>query len=199
MSNITISSLLLCVGKSKEITKQKKDILKSRIKKMAAELLHSHFHEVVAVLGAEIEAIEAELKGLPLKLVHNEFYFERGLHSAIKAGIMNINLSCDYFAVCLADQEHLSKKDYNKLIQVARSATDALIICPTFNNSVGNPILISSRLIPEILDHEDADHGCFYLFDRYPKNILFVEMDNEAFIKDIHGTNLSSSSVTSPP
>ncbi|MBC7427793.1 MAG: nucleotidyltransferase family protein [Bacteriovorax sp.] len=157
---------------------------KSVLKRTVEELLSSNFHEVIAVIGHDIDPIEQELKGLRVKMVNNKL-FERGMQSSIKAGIMNIDLDSDYFAVCLADQPMLKKKNYNRLISAARSASEPLIICPTFQEKRGNPVLISSLLIPEILDHADSDRGCAYLFERYPNEIHSVEMDNDACLLDI--------------
>lgn len=180
-----ISSLLLCVGRSITFSQKNKNILKSSIKQLAEQLLKARFYEVVAVLSVERESFENELRGLPVKMVHNEYYFNKGLHSAIKIGVMNINLNADYFAICLADHNILTKNDYNRLILAAKAykdSTEALIICPTYQSRIGNPILISTRLIPEILSHKDSDSDCSYLFDRYPDQILLVEMESDAFI-----------------
>ncbi|MBC7538659.1 MAG: nucleotidyltransferase family protein [Bacteriovorax sp.] len=188
MSKIKVSSILLCAGKSIRTSPENKLLLnildKSVLKRTVEELLSSHFHEVIAVIGHHRDPIEQELKGLRVKMVHNK-YFERGFHSSIKAGIMNIDLDSDYFAVCLADQPMLKKKDYNRLIAAAKSSSEALIIIPTCQGRRGNPVFISSLLIPEILDHPDSDRGCSYLFEHYTKEILSVEMDSDACLFDI--------------
>jgi molybdenum cofactor cytidylyltransferase len=169
MAKIKVSSVLLCNGHKGN----------SGLRATVDELLNSHFHEVIAVTGPLKASVEHELKGLNVKIVHNKFY-ERGPHSSIKAGLMNLDLDSDFFAICFANQPLLKRKDYNQLIASAKSLSEALIICPTFQGKRGHPLLISSLLVPEILDHQDTDLGCSYLFERHPKSIFSVEMDTDA-------------------
>ncbi|MDD4975172.1 MAG: NTP transferase domain-containing protein [Bacteriovorax sp.] len=172
MVKIKVSSILLCTESTNKSTMP---VFKIAVN----ELLNSHFHEVIAVTGPHRVPMEQELKGLHVKSVHNKFY-ERGLHSSIKAGLMNIDLDSDFFAICLANQPLLKRKDYNQLIAAAKSTNEALIICPTYQGKRGYPLFISSLLIPEILDHEDTNLGCSYLFERYSNNVSLVEMDTDA-------------------
>ena len=168
MANIKVSSVLLCNGHKGN----------SGLRAAVDELLNSHFHEVIVVTGPDYVSVEQELKGLHVKIIHNKFY-KRGLHSSVKAGLMNLDLDSDFFAICFANQSLLKRKDYNQLIASAKSLSEALIICPTFQGKRGHPQLISSLLVPEILDHEDTDIGCSYLFERHPKSIFSVEMDTD--------------------
>ena len=190
MSSIKVAAILLCFDEDKCLAKRElnsilpKKEFKSALKITAEELVGARFYEVIAVLGHQRFLLDSELKGLHLKIVFNKFY-ERGLHSSIKSAIMNLNLENDFFAICFGDQLLLQKKDYNKLIAAAKMDHDALMICPTYQGIRGKPILFSKLLIPEILDHEDTDSECKYLFERYPEKIHYVEMDSDAFIFEI--------------
>jgi len=190
MSSIKVAAILLCFDEDKCLEKHEinsilpKKEFKSAIKKTAEELMASRFFEVIAVLGHQRFSIDSELKGLHLKMVFNKFY-ERGLHSSIKCAIMNLNLEIDFFTICFGDQLSLQKKDYNRLIAAAKLHHEALIICPTNQGIKGKPVLFSKLLIPEVLDHEDADPECKYLFERYPEKAQYVEMDSDAFIFEI--------------
>lgn len=178
-----ISSLFLCTSKKKLENPQNillsKIAEKSVIKVVAEELLSSHFHEVIAVVGSDAFLVEHELKGLPLKVVHNKYY-DRGYHTSIKAGVMNLDLQSDFFAVCFADHVKFKKNDYNHLMATAREQSEALVICPTFQGKRGDPVLISSLLVPEILAHQDSEEGYSYLFDRYFDKTVLSEMESDA-------------------
>jgi molybdenum cofactor cytidylyltransferase len=188
MSQIKVSCLLLCAGKSTRTNPEHKLLLKigekSVVRKTAEEIMGAQFFEVIAVTGHAHELVQSELAALPMKIVHNKNY-ERGLHSSIREGLLNLDPEAQYFAVCLADQPALSSKDYNQLIESAAFFSDKALIHPAYKGQRGNPALISTEMIPEVLRHEDNDRGCFYLFERYPEKTQGIEMVDQSTLLDI--------------
>ncbi len=155
------------------------------LRKVAEEIECARFFEVLAVTGHEHLKVEKELRGLPLKVVYNDQY-EKGIHSSIREGILHLSPETDFFAVCLADQPLLTYKHYNRLIEAAQIAGPGIkLIHPSFKGKRGNPVLVSMSLIVEILGHSDSDKGCSYLFERYPNQVMAVEMDDEAVLLDV--------------
>jgi molybdenum cofactor cytidylyltransferase len=181
-----ISCLLLCAGQSTRMG-QNKLLLpmkgQSIIHKTATEISKSNFNEVIVVTGHESQQIEKELTPLNFKFANNPKY-PTGMHSSIKRGLIEINESHHFFAVCLGDQPFLTSLDYNHLINQAK-ITDALIVCPSFEGKQGNPVFISLKLKNEILAQADNDRGCFYLLERYAERTLTVPMTAKATLIDI--------------
>ena len=99
---------------------------------------------VIVVGGYRIKEIERLLEGYEkVKLVFNEHYDE-GMFSSVKRGIREVN----------ADRFFLTPGDYpliNEEICVALTKQIEEIVIPSFMQRGGHPILLSSRLIPEIL------------------------------------------------
>ncbi len=187
-SKVKVSCLLLCAGKSTRTYPAHKLLLKigdqTLLRRVAEEIECTRFYEILAVTGHDHLMIEKELRGLSLKVIHNENY-ESGIHSSIREGILHLSPETDYFAVCHADQPMLTYKHYNKLIDAAQSAAPGTkLIYPSFNGKRGYPILISMSLVMEILGHHDNDEGCAYLFARHSHESMGIEMEDElSFIK----------------
>ncbi|QDK42254.1 hypothetical protein DOM21_12540 [Bacteriovorax stolpii] len=182
-THVKVSCLLLCAGKSTRTYPAHKLLLKlgdqTLLRRVAEEIECTKFYEVLAITGHDHLMIEKELRGLPLKIIHNEHY-ERGIHSSVREGILHLSPETDYFAICHADQPMLTYQDYNKLIDAAQSAAAGTkLIYPSFHGKRGYPALISMSLIMEILDHHDNDEECSYLFERYRSQALAVEIDDE--------------------
>ena len=156
----------------------------SILKRTALEITRSQFYEVIAVTGHESELVKSELKGLAVEVFHNKNY-ESGMHSSIKEGLTHLSPDADYFAVCLADQPTLSHLDYNHLIDTVNANTDYKLFRPVFNGQFGNPSIISKNYISEILNHEDSDKGCAYLFENHPESVMKVQMPNQSTLIDV--------------
>jgi molybdenum cofactor cytidylyltransferase len=189
MPELKVACLLLCAGKSSRMSPDHKLLLKinklSVIQKTAEEINKADFCEVIAVTGYQKDLVQREIEKFPFKIIHNE-QFDMGLHSSIKAGVLQLNPEADFFAVCLADQPALTKDDYNFLISaVKKLGMDKKIFSPMFKGTRGNPTVISKKMISDILAHSDDDRGCFYLFQRYPEAVMNIEMINDSALLDI--------------
>ena len=68
----------------------------------AEQAVASHAQPVIVVTGHEREKVEAALKGLPVRFVHNADYAE-GLGTSLKAGIAAVPEENDAAVVCLGD------------------------------------------------------------------------------------------------
>lgn len=196
MPEIKVDCLLLCAGKSARMKPDHKLLMilddMTVLKKTAQEIQHANFNKVIAITGFQKESVAAELKKFSFQEVFNE-HFESGLHSSIRAGVLQLSSEADFFAVCLADQPALSTADYNFLIErVQIQGKNKKIFFPIYAGKRGNPVVISKSLIPDILEHADDDRGCFYLLDKYPNDLHAIEMNNESSLMDIDTPELFS-------
>lgn len=157
---------------------------RSIIKRTVQAIVDAKFFEVIAVTGHEAEMIKDELYGLPIHFVHNQ-NFESGMHSSIREGLLHLSPDAEYFAVCLADQPLLQADDYNLLIKTVGENKDKKLFRPVFEGKFGNPAVISRTLIQEILDNDDSDKGCSYLFERHPEEVFKVIMPDHSSLLDM--------------
>lgn len=181
-----ISSILLAAGSSRRMGQNKLMLElggKPLFLKTLEELELVNFVENVVVLGNERERLLPFLKEKNLTITYNED-FHLGMHTSIKSGLKSLQKDCDAFFICQADQPYFSHKILNKLVQVA-TKSEKKIVAPFFQQRQGNPVLLSSSFISEILDHEDGDFGCSYLLKKYPHEIEKVVFGNSDVLTDM--------------
>ena len=73
---------------------------KSLVRIAAEQAIASRAQPVIVVTGHQREKVEAALKGLPLRLVHNP-NFSEGLGTSLKTGIASVPQEADAAIVCL--------------------------------------------------------------------------------------------------
>jgi len=182
-----IACLLLAAGRSTRMQGMNKLLLRvgetSLVKRTATEIAKVDLSEMIAVTGFEHDKIKKELKTSPFGIVYNENHMV-GMHSSIRKGLEALKGDCDGFFVCLSDQPYFTSETLRTLIGAfEQSGSREKIFYPTFNGERGQPVLIGADFRLEILQHEDGDHGCTYLFEKYKDVALPVQVTTS--LKDI--------------
>jgi molybdenum cofactor cytidylyltransferase len=178
-----LNKLLLRVGET------------SLVRRTALEIAKVDLSEMVAVTGFEHDKIKKELRPFSFDIAYNKYHLT-GMHSSIREGLKAIKNPCDGFFICLADQPYFTSATLQILMDAFTDQRK--IIHPTFNGERGQPVLIGADFIPEIIDHEDGDHGCTYLFDNHPDALIAVPVqtslrdidrpqDYQAYLENPHG------------
>ena len=180
-----IACLLLAAGDSTRMGGRNKLLLEVEgrplVRRTLEEIAKISFSEVVVVTGHESGQIESALRGLPAKFTHNPAH-QSGMHSSIRAGLLALADECDAFFVCLADQPYFDHRNLLKSIAAIDGDREGGVFVPVHEGTWGQPVLISSRYIPEILAHTDGDHGCSYLFKRHPDALRLVEVSRAVLV-----------------
>ncbi len=136
---------------------------------------------VVVVLGPEASAarklLEAAWPGrADLTVVANPDY-RSGLASSLKAGLkMALAASCPPQAVvfCLGDQPRVTAGTIGRLIKAYLASPEwPPAVVPVHAGRRGNPVLIDSRLFPELLELT-GDVGARGVLERHQAEILTV-------------------------
>lgn len=137
---------------------------------------------ILVVLGAEPEKVRAALEGQPVIFAQNPD-FRRGMLSSIQCGLQALPAAASAAMLFLADQPTLSDLVIKKLLQAREEASKGLIV-PVFAGKRGHPLLLSLDYRDEI-ETLDPDIGLRQLLINNPEDILEVEVEDEAVLKDI--------------
>jgi molybdenum cofactor cytidylyltransferase len=116
------------------------------------------------VTGHQRDQVEAVLKNLAVRLVHNPD-FAQGLGSSLKAGIGAVPPEADGVVVCLGDMPQVDAALIDRLIAAFDPERGALVVVPTFEGKRGNPVLWSRRFFPDLMSIE-GDVGARHLIGR---------------------------------
>jgi molybdenum cofactor cytidylyltransferase len=136
------------LGQPKQLLIFKGSSLIKRVAKIALDVSG----KVVVVTGHHSEKVKAELLGLPLIIIQNDF-FQEGIASSIRVGVGTLienfkSLSGVIFLVC--DQPYLSQTVLTELIRSA-DETDKKIISSAYGGTTGIPVLFDKSFFDRLL------------------------------------------------
>jgi molybdenum cofactor cytidylyltransferase len=138
--------------------------------------------QVVVVVGAEAEAVQRALDGLPIEAVVNQKWPE-GMSTSLHAGLCALRPEIEAAIIVLADQPALSPGLLRAVVDRYR-ATAAPIVVPFYRGQRGNPVLFGRALFVELMAVK-GDRGGRVLLARHEDEIERFEAGDPAVVLDI--------------
>jgi molybdenum cofactor cytidylyltransferase len=138
--------------------------------------------QVVVVVGAQAEAVEQALVGLPVEFVVNPAWAE-GMSTSLRAGLDALKPEIEAALIVLADQPGL-KPGLLQALAARYRATGAPIVAPYHRGRRGNPVLFDCSLFPDLLAVK-GDQGGREIIARDQAAIEGLEVNDEAVLMDI--------------
>jgi molybdenum cofactor cytidylyltransferase len=182
-----IAAVVLAAGRSTRmgaVNKMLAEIGGKPLVRIAAEqALASHASAVIVVTGHERERVEAVLKNLPMRFVHNPEY-AGGLGTSLKAGIAAVPADADGAIVCLGDMPQVDSQLINKLIAAFDPERGGLVVVPSINGRRGNPVVWSRRFFNDLMSI-NGDIGARHLIGSYAEAVVEVPVAGEAALTDV--------------
>ncbi|MGH9760208.1 MAG: nucleotidyltransferase family protein [Blastocatellia bacterium] len=186
-----ISAIIPAAGLSSRMGERNKLLLpfhgKTLIGHAVDTLLGSKVGEVIVVVGYERERVEGVLgsRAGRITIVGNPLYHD-GMSTSIRAGVAAASIEADAIMIYLADQPLVEPADLNYLIDAFSDAREQnkSIVVPFYKGRRGNPVILDSRLKPDILEVV-GDVGCRRIIKRNPDRVFAVEMDTDHVVRDI--------------
>jgi molybdenum cofactor cytidylyltransferase len=156
---------------------------KPLIRIVTEHVLASKARPVIVVTGHQRERVEAALKGMPVKLVHNPDFAD-GLGTSLRVGIAALPPEPDGAIVCLGDMPQVDAAIIDQLIDGFDPDNGALVVVPTIEGKRGNPVLWSRRFFPDLMAVE-GDVGARHLIGRYTEAVAEVPLTGTAALTDV--------------
>ena len=182
-----IAAVLLAAGRSTRMRGSNKLLAeiggKPLVRIAAEQALASKAKPVIVITGHERERVEAALKGLPVRLVHNPDFAD-GLGTSVRAGIAAVPADADGAIICLGDMPQVDAALIDRLIGAFDPAKGSLAVMPTIDGKRGNPVLWSRRFFPDLMAIE-GDVGARHLIDRYGEAVVEVPVTGKAALVDV--------------
>ena len=181
-----VSSILMAAGKSERMG-QNKLLMPLHGDTIVGctldNLMASRVSETVVVLGSCAQEVRLAVGERPVMLVLNPDY-ARGMSTSLITGLRMVSKQAKFVMVVLGDQPFVTPQTYDLLVENALG-TDKGIVVPVYRRQRGNPILIHSGYIPEIM-HFAGDVGGRELLVQYPSDVLEVEVPDEGIIINVN-------------
>jgi molybdenum cofactor cytidylyltransferase len=182
-----VAALVLAAGRSTRmgaVNKMLAEIGGKPLVRIAAEqAVASHAQPIIVVTGHEREKVEAALKSLPVRFVHNADYAE-GLGTSLKAGIAAVPEESDAAIICLGDMPQVDAALINRLIAAFDPERGALVVVPSIDGRRGNPVVWSRRFFHDLMAIQ-GDVGARHLIGNYAEAVVEVPLAGEAALTDV--------------
>ena len=178
MAKNDIQGIILAAGFSSRVGEFKPglDIFGKPAVLRTAETMLEFASKVLVVGGYqfdELKEIVGDASG-KIELVYSR-NFEKGMFASVLAGARKID--AERFFVIPGDMPFVSGAVYEKLL-----SADGEIVIPVYEDKKGHPVLIHSRLIPDLLSlGEDSNLRDFIRHTGYQT----VEVTEESILEDI--------------
>ncbi len=154
----------------------------SLVRRVAREAAASRASTTVVVTGANRIAVERELAGLPVTLVHNSDY-SLGMSTSLQAGLAALPPDIGAAAVLLADQPLVTRGVVNALI-ASFEDSGAPIVRPRYKGEAGHPIVWRRDLFSELMSQK-GDKGGRDMLRHRAAEIVWVDLPHAEIAQDV--------------
>ena len=114
-----LTAVLLAAGGSSRMGRPKQLLRiedEALVTRMARRLIGLKPRSVMVVTGSDWQAVNDQLDGLPIQIVHNPCW-EEGLASSLAAGVKNLPAEIEGVLIMLCDQWRVELADLQELVQ----------------------------------------------------------------------------------
>jgi molybdenum cofactor cytidylyltransferase len=181
---VRVGVVLLAAGGSSRLGRPKQLLMhegKTLVRRAAEAAVAAKCGPVVVVLGAQTEAVTAELAGLPVRTVQNPDW-SVGMGSSLQVGLRALDTedatgaspAVDAALVMLCDQLRVGARHLRALVE-AFTRTRASIVASGYEGTRGVPALFSRALFPE-MEALAPDQGARGVIARDPSRVVEVAL-----------------------
>lgn len=151
----------------------------SLIKRVISTMKSVGAGPIVVVTGYNADMLEKHISRMGVICVRNKRYAETQMFDSIALGLYHLKDLCDRVLIMPADVPQVSVRSVQMLLE--RQYTQ--LACPMFDHQEGHPLLISTQLIPSLLDYK-GDGGLRKAIDSLGLEIQYVVVDDEGVLLD---------------
>jgi CTP:molybdopterin cytidylyltransferase MocA len=184
---LRIGAVLLAAGEGRRMGGVAKPLIRLQgvplVTRQLVALSGAGVDELVVVTGHAQAAVESQVQGFPVTLVHNAA-FCAGQQSSVRLGLAALNGPFDAVFVVPCDQPLISAADLTELIGAFKKRSAGHIVVPVVEGRRGNPILLDALALARILE-SDTNLGCRHLIEREPELVHIHATANTRFVTDL--------------
>lgn len=142
----------------------------------------SRVDKVLVVLGADRQAVRAELAARGVEFAVNDHY-HLGMLSSVQAGLRALPAEAEAAVILLGDQPFLAAPVVDAVIVAFEAGRPGLVI-PTYQGRRGHPVLVDLKYRDEVLGFDQAD-GLRRLMRAHADDVLEVGTADANILRDL--------------
>lgn len=144
------------------------------VRRTVERTLEAAVGDVTVVTGDDHAALAAALRGLPVRLERN-LHPADGLSGSLRVGVAASGGAA--VLVVLGDQPTVPVAVMRAVVAAYRTSGRP-IVCPVYRGELGNPVLLSPAVFPELMELE-GDRGARSIIERTPERVRRAAFDFE--------------------
>ncbi len=170
------------MGRPKQLLRIEDEALVTR---MARRLIELEPASVLVVTGSASQAVNDQLSGLPVQVVHNPRW-EEGMAGSLAVGVKNLPAEIDGVLIMLCDQWRVGREDLQELVQVWNADISQITAAcwDDDGRQVIGPPAIFPRALFEELTSLKGDRGARAVIEKHRERASFVAMESAFFDLD---------------
>jgi molybdenum cofactor cytidylyltransferase len=170
------------MGRPKQLLRIEDEALVTRMARCMLELEPA---SVMVVTGSASQAVNEQLSGLPILIVHNPRW-EEGMAGSLAAGVKKLPVEIDGVLLMLCDQWQVTLEDLQQLVHVwnADISQIAAACWHDGGQQVIGPPAIFPRAMFEELTTLKGDRGARAVIEKHRERASFLAMENARFDLD---------------
>lgn len=176
MTGMGTAAVVLAAGTARRFGGQKLLVpLHGRplVRRTVENVLASGVTDVVVVLGADADGVQAALAGLPVRFVVNPDYRD-GMSTSLRCGIRALDPDVEAALIVLGDQPTVGPELMRRVVAAQRDSGKP-IAAPVYAGTQGNPVVFARAVFGE-LDALDGDRGAREIVQRDPARVAHVHV-----------------------
>jgi molybdenum cofactor cytidylyltransferase len=178
MPGMDVAAVVLAAGTASRFGGQKLLVpLRGQplVRRTVENVLASGVTDVVVVLGADADGVQAALAGLPVRFVVNPDY-RHGMSTSLHCGIRALGPDVEAALIVLGDQPTVGPELMRRIIAAQRDSGKP-IAAPVYAGTQGNPVVFARAVFGE-LEALDGDRGARSVVQRDPARVAHVHVDS---------------------
>jgi len=153
MDEVSVAAVVLAAGRSQRMGRPKLTLPWGRttvIGQVVSTLRQAGVEEIVAVTGGDRAAVEAALRGLPVRTVFNPRYADGEMSRSVQVGLRALPSEVEAALIVLGDHPQM-QAEVVRAVVAAWQRTKALLVFPSYAQRRGHPWILGRSLWPEAL------------------------------------------------
>lgn len=150
------------------------------VKRIVLTFQQAEVFPIVVITGTQEEEVRHELSEFGVIFIKNENCEDATMYDSLKIGLNYLQEKCSHIAVAPVNSPVFTPETLMRLLAAGKE-----VAYPVYQGQVGYPILITTGVIPDIIDFKDEEEFIKSIHSERD-NHARVEVEDEGVAQDIH-------------